>query len=135
MTDFIKMLSKPVRKQKQSSSANTLDSDDTDESDCDTDVANLTYDPKYGMNAIVSVLIPKIYASFFSSERYDDSLKKDLMPKVVEQMVLITSLLSQYEKEKLIVPIILESVKDEEDEERRFYGVVLIDELAETLGL
>ena len=49
-------------------------------------------------------------------------------------MVQITKLLSDYEKVKLIIPIVLESIKDEEDEERRWCGVVLIDELAEALG-
>ena len=32
------------------------------------------------------------------------------MPRVVEQMVLITKLLSEYEKEKLILPILIDSV-------------------------
>ena len=37
----------------------------------------------------------------------------------------------QHEK---VLPIIMDCIKDDEDEERRFTGVVLIDELADTLG-
>ena len=127
------MLSKPVRRNRAAMKDVDAASSDTDESDCETD-ADLQYDPKQGLTAISQVLLAKIYTSFFSSERYDDQLKKDLLPKAVEQMTQITKLLSDYEKEKLIIPIILDSIKDEDDEERRWCGVVLIEELAEALG-
>lgn len=42
--------------------------------------------------------------------------------------------MTPYEREKYILPIIIDSIKDEEDEERRLTAVILIDELAETLG-
>lgn len=72
--------------------------------------------------------------SFFSSERYDDQLKKELLPNVLKQMALISNLLNKHEREKLILPIVLDNLKDEEDEDRRITGVMLVDELAETLG-
>lgn len=34
----------------------------------------------------------------------------------------------------MILPIILESIKDEEDEERRLTSIILIEELCEVLG-
>ena len=71
MGDLIKMLSRPVRKRAQSSKDVDATSSDTDESDCESD-GGLLYDPKYGLNAISTILIPKVYTSFFSSERYDD---------------------------------------------------------------
>ena len=56
------------------------------------------------------------------------------MPKVVEQMIQITQLLTQTEKETKIIPILMDSIQDSDDEERRFTSVVLIDELCEQLG-
>ena len=35
----------------------------------------------------------------------------------------------------MILPIIMESIKDEDDDERRYIGVVLVDELSEALGV
>ena len=52
-------------------------------------------DPNFGLSAITSTLIPQIYESFFSQERYgDNQFRKELLPKVVDQIVLITTLLS-----------------------------------------
>ena len=47
----------------------------------------------------------------------------------------ISDHLTAEDKEKMIVPIIIESIKDEEDDERRFVGIMLIDELAHSLGM
>jgi hypothetical protein len=52
----------------------------------------------------------------------------------VEQLVQIAALMNEKQREKLIVPIILDCIKDAEDEERRIIGVTLVDELAEVLG-
>jgi len=49
-------------------------------------------------------------------------------------MVQIAKLLTPHEREKKLLPIILDSIKDEEDEERRMSGLILIDELCEILG-
>lgn len=49
-------------------------------------------------------------------------------------MVQIAGLISHQQREKLIVPIILDCIKDSEDEERRMMGVSLLDDLAEILG-
>lgn len=91
-------------------------------------------DPNYGLSAISTVLIPRIYETFFASDRYDDDLKKSLLPKVLEQMLLITKLLSPQQREKQIVPIILGCLNDKEDEQRRIIGVTLLDDLATILG-
>ena len=49
-------------------------------------------------------------------------------------MASITECLTQKDKESFILPIIIDCLKDEEDDERRFAGVILIDELAQALG-
>lgn len=64
----------------------------------------------------------------------DEQLKQELLPKILEQLVQITGYLTPADRLSLILPIILDSIKDEEDEERRLTSIVLIDELAETLG-
>ena len=64
----------------------------------------------------------------------DEQLKQDLLPKILSQLALITSYLSQADRQTLILPIILDSIKDSEDEERRLTSIIIIDELCETLG-
>jgi hypothetical protein len=49
-------------------------------------------------------------------------------------MVQITRLLTPQDRLEHILPIILDCIRDEEDEERRLTAILLIDELAETLG-
>jgi hypothetical protein len=49
-------------------------------------------------------------------------------------MVQISQYLTPSDRQGLILPIILDSMRDQEDEERRLTSVVLVDELAETLG-
>lgn len=49
-------------------------------------------------------------------------------------MVQITKILTPVDRQDKILPIIQECIKDEEDEERRMNSVILVDELAETLG-
>lgn len=49
-------------------------------------------------------------------------------------MVQIMDCMSVKDKKHYIIPIIIDAIKDEEDDERRYVGVVLIDELAQSLG-
>ena len=56
------------------------------------------------------------------------------MPKAVEHMVQIAKVLTHNEREKLIIPLIMDCIKDREDEDRRFTAVVLSDSLCEVLG-
>ena len=49
-------------------------------------------------------------------------------------MVQIMECMSLADKRQYIIPIIIECIKDEEDDERRLVGVILIDELAQSLG-
>lgn len=91
-------------------------------------------DPKSGYNAIVNILIPKIFASFFSHERFDEQLRTELQPAVMARMAQITKVLSERDREAKIVPIVLECIRDADSEERRLQAVILIDELCEVLG-
>ena len=52
----------------------------------------------------------------------------------MEQMVQITKVLTERDREAKIVPIILDCIRDSESEERRLQAVILIDELCEVLG-
>lgn len=112
-------------------------SSDTESEMSDFDPSDMTLsrmDPNYGLSAISTVLVPRIYESFFTAERHDGELKQSLLPQVLEQMVLISKLLLPEQRDKLIVPIILGCLNDKEDDSRRTMGVQLLDELADILG-
>jgi len=53
-------------------------------SSSDTEGENSDCDPKDGYYAIKNILVDKIYASFFSADRFEDSLKKDLQGRAIE---------------------------------------------------
>ena len=46
----------------------------------------------------------------------------------------IAKVLTKDDRMNLIVPIVVESLKDDSDEARRFIGIRLMDELVEALG-
>jgi hypothetical protein len=87
-----------------------------------------------GYYGISTILVEQIYAEIFQPERLDETLKEQIFTQIIEQMVQITKILSPQDRENKILPIIQECIKDEEDEERRMNSIILIDELAETLG-
>lgn len=64
--------------------AESVQSSDT-ESEFDFDMTKITIswiDPNFGLNAITSTIFPKIYESFFSSDRYSDNqIRRDILPK------------------------------------------------------
>lgn len=80
------------------------------------------------------MLLKKIYEPYFDSDRYDDKLKEEVLDRVLEQVVQIAQVLSKEDRSSLLVPVVLESLRDDSDEERRFIGIRLMDELVETLG-
>ena len=52
----------------------------------------------------------------------------------MNQLVIISNFLTNDDREKYILPIIMDSLKDQHDDERRLMAIRLIDELAESLG-
>jgi len=53
---------------------------------------------------------------------------------VLEQLVQATKQLSSEDRTDKVLPIILDSIRDDSDEERRILGLEMVDKLAELLG-
>lgn len=52
----------------------------------------------------------------------------------MENLVRATSILTTEDRTDKVLPIILDNIKDDSDEERRILGLEMIDRLAEMLG-
>lgn len=63
-----------------------------------------------------------------------DQLKDQIKPAILEQLKIITNMLTEEDKNETIVPIILENLHDDSDEEKRILGLELLNSLAPTLG-
>ena len=72
-----------------------------------------------------------LFADFFQSDRLDESVKQDMQPEVIELLVRVSSLMTREDRTEKVLPIILESIKDDSDEEKRILGLELVDKLAE----
>lgn len=53
---------------------------------------------------------------------------------MLEQLVQATKQLSSEDRTDKVLPIILDSIRDDSDEERRILGLEMVDKLAELLG-
>jgi hypothetical protein len=82
----------------------------------------------------LSLLFDEILFQFFQSQRYDQSLRADLLEKAIDQVVKVTELMSEIDKEQKVVNLVLDCITDEEDEERRLTGIILYDRLGSVLG-
>jgi hypothetical protein len=90
--------------------------------------------PKNGYQGLTEILLKQIYEQFFQSERHEEAFKQSVLDKVIQQLIQIMDCMTTSDKRRYIIPIIIDCIKDEEDDERRLVGVVLIDELAQSLG-
>lgn len=72
-----------------------------------------------------------LFADFFQSDRLDESVKQDMQPEVIELLVRVSSLMTREDRTEKVLPIILESIKDDSDEEKRILGLELVEKLAE----
>lgn len=86
-----------------------------------------------GYNGIRDHLTP-LFHDFFSSDKLDVSFKQELQTEVLDLLTKLSSLLTQEDRADKILPIILESIRDDSDEDKRVLGLELVDRLAEQLG-
>ena len=75
-----------------------------------------------------------LFYDFFSSERIDEHLKQELQGGVIELLVKAARMLTTEDRTDKVLPIILENIRDDSDEERRILGLEMVDKLAELLG-
>ena len=76
----------------------------------------------------------QLFYDFFCAELVDENLKQDLKNKVLDYLVNATSVLTSEDRTEKVLPIILECIKDDSDEERRILGLEMVEKLAELLG-
>jgi hypothetical protein len=54
--------------------------------------------------------------------------------EVIQLLVKISKLMTSEDRSEKILPIILESIRDDSDEEKRILGLELVDKLAMEIG-
>ena len=111
--------------------------EDSSASDCDSNYSDSSFDhdSRDGYYAIKSILVDQIYVEFFYPDRYDHQLRNEVLPHVLDQMVLVCETLDSKDKKQKIIPIILDCISDREDDDRRLIGVRLLDGVSEALGM
>jgi hypothetical protein len=77
--------------------------------------------------------MPMFY-DFFSSDKVDETLKQEIQNEVIELLVKVSKIMTNEDRAEKVLPIILESIRDDSDEEKRILGLELVDRLAEYLG-
>lgn len=83
-----------------------------------------------GYNGIRDYITPFFY-EFFQSDRVDETLKQDLQNDVIDLLVKVSKIMTNEDRTEKILPIILESIRDDGDEEKRILGLELVDRMAE----
>jgi hypothetical protein len=78
--------------------------------------------------------IMTLISDFFTPEKVDETLKKELQPNLLKCLVKSSQILTIEDSTDRVLPIILDSIKDDSDEERRILGLEMVDLLAESLG-
>ena len=86
-----------------------------------------------GYTGIRDNLTP-LYNDFFLSDLVDDNTRTELLGIVIEQLAMITKVLINDERIEYILPIVLELLKDDTDEEKRIIGLELLDVLSADFG-
>ncbi len=86
-----------------------------------------------GYNGIRDNLIP-IFKFFFESDLIEDTTRSELQKEVVEQLALVTKTLIHDDRVELVLPIMLDLLKDDIDEEKRILGLEMLDALVFDLG-
>eukprot|EP00347_Sterkiella_histriomuscorum_P006427 403352815 len=74
------------------------------------------------------------FNDFFQSEKIDETLKQDIQGDVIDLLVKVSKFMTNEDRTEKILPIILECIRDDSDEEKRILGLELVDKLAEQVG-
>ena len=83
-----------------------------------------------GYNGIRDYIMQLFY-EFFQTDKIEDQLKADLKANVIEQLVKATTLMTHEDRAEKVLPIILENIRDDGDEEKRILGLELMDRMAD----
>jgi hypothetical protein len=86
-----------------------------------------------GYNGIRDFITP-FFQEFFLSENLDDQVKTEIQSTVIELLIKTTKIMTSEDRTEKVLPIILESIRDDSDEEKRILGLELVDRLAEDIG-
>ena len=86
-----------------------------------------------GYNGIRDHIMSFFY-DFFQSDKIDETLKQEIQPDVIDLLVKVSKIMTNEDRTEKILPIILESIRDDSDEEKRILGLELVDKLAEYVG-
>lgn len=74
------------------------------------------------------------FYDFFQSEKIDESLKQEILNDVIDLLVKVSKIMTNEDRAEKVLPIILETIRDDSDEEKRILGLQLVDKLAEQIG-
>jgi hypothetical protein len=72
-----------------------------------------------------------LFNDFFSTDKVDENLKQEIQSGVIDQLAKASNLLTAEDRTDKVLPIILENIRDDSDEERRILGLEMVDKLAE----
>jgi hypothetical protein len=86
-----------------------------------------------GYNGIRDDIITLI-SDFFVHDCVNETLRQELQPHLLRCLVKASHILTCEDRTDRVLPIILDSIRDDADEERRILGLKIVDLLAESLG-
>lgn len=86
-----------------------------------------------GYNGIRDNIIP-IFKFFFESSKIEDTTRAELAADTIQQMALVTKVLIHDDRVEIVLPIMLDLLKDDIDEEKRILGLEMLDALVFDLG-
>jgi hypothetical protein len=80
------------------------------------------------------VFFDQLYFEFFQSGRLELSFFEEMRPLVFSQLRRVAKLMTTEDRDGKVVNLIIDCIVDEEDEERRLTGILMLDELLEVVG-
>ena len=87
-----------------------------------------------GYSGIRDQVTPLFQDFFVDSDMYEEFTKVELMPIIMDQLKKVTKFLMHEDRVDKILPMLLELLKDDSDEERRILGLEMLDLLASDFG-
>jgi len=76
-----------------------------------------------GYSGLRDNLIPVYYNFFVESSLFDENTIKELKSEMMEQLMMVSCNLMHEDRVDKLLPIVLELLKDDSDEERRILGL------------
>jgi hypothetical protein len=86
-----------------------------------------------GYNGVRDYIMQLLF-DFFTPDSVDETLKQEMLPSVLETLIRASQILTTEDRSDKVLPIILENIKDDSDEERRILGLEMVDKLCAHLG-